>query len=92
MQELYLWESVADAGRRALKMRYQLLPHLYTAFHHASQQGTPVAKPLWFAFPHDPATHAIDDQWLLGDVLITPVLEQVCCSSISSKCNRTYTQ
>ena len=28
MQELYLWESVADAGRRAIKMRYR---HLYTA-------------------------------------------------------------
>ena len=77
MQELYLWESVADAGRRAIKMRYQLLPHLYTAFHQANKQGSPVAKPLWFAFPHDAATHPIDDQWLLGDVLITPILDQV---------------
>lgn len=75
-QELYLWDSVADAGRRAIKMRYQLLPHLYTAFHHANEHGSPVAKPLWFAFPHDPVTHAIDDQWLLGDVLISPVLHQ----------------
>ena len=86
VQELYLWESVADAGRHAIKMRYQLLPHLYTAFHQANEQGTPVAKPLWFAFPQDAATHAIDDQWLLGEVLISPVLHQVCCSSGGSKC------
>lgn len=59
-------------------MRYQLLPHLYSAFHQANKQGSPVAKPLWFAFPHDVATHPIDDQWLFGDVLITPVLDQVC--------------
>ena len=72
-----MWDSVADAGRRAIKMRYQLLPHLYTAFHQAHKQGTPVAKPVWFAYPEDPATHGIDDQWLLGDVLITPVLHQV---------------
>ena len=78
LQELYLWESVADAGRRALRMRYRLLPHLFTAFKQSSKQGSPVAKPLWFAFPHDAATHAVDDQWLFGDVLITPVLDQVC--------------
>ncbi|KAL0046727.1 hypothetical protein WJX82_008470 [Trebouxia sp. C0006] len=75
-QELYEWESVADAGRRAIKMRYQLLPHLYTAFHQANKQGTPVARPLWFAYPQDPATHAIDDQWLFGDVLVTPILDE----------------
>ncbi|DBA69878.1 TPA: hypothetical protein ACH3X2_012378 [Trebouxia sp. C0005] len=75
-QELYLWESVADAGRRAIKMRYQLLPHLYTAFHQANKLGTPVARPLWFAYPQDPATHAIDDQWLFGDVLVTPILDE----------------
>ncbi len=84
VQELYLWDSVADAGRRAIKMRYQLLPHLYTAFHQANKQGSPVAKPLWFAYPQDPATHAIDDQWLFGDVLITPILDQVSLPSSSA--------
>ena len=76
-QELYLWESVADAGRRAIKMRYRLLPHLYTAFHKAHKQGSPVAQPLWYAWPQDAATHSIDDQWLFGDVLISPILDQV---------------
>ena len=77
LQELYQWNSVAKAGRNALAMRYKLLPHLYTAFHQAHTEGTPVAKPLWFAYPSDPNTHAIDDQWLFGDVLISPVLHQV---------------
>ena len=58
-------------------MRYQLLPHLYTAFHQANKQGTPAARPLWFDYPQDPTTHSIDDQWFLGDVLITPILDQV---------------
>ena len=76
-QELYRWQSVAEAGRQAIGMRYRLLPHLYTAFHRAQTVGTPVAKPLWFAYPSDPATHGIDDQWLLGDLLITPIIHQV---------------
>ena len=88
MQELYQWESVAEAGRAALGMRYKLLPHLYTAFHQAHTKGTPVAKPLWFAYPSDPHTHAIDDQWLFGDVLITPILHQVRpCSPLVQKQN-----
>ena len=76
-QELYRWQSVAEAGRQAIGMRYRLLPHLYTAFHEAHTLGTPVAKPLWFAYASDPATHGIDDQWLLGDLLITPIIHQV---------------
>ena len=81
-----MWDSVADAGRRAIKMRYQLLPHLYTAFHQANKQGTPVARPLWFDNPQDPATHAVDDQWLFGDVLVTPILDQVSTALALATC------
>lgn len=77
LQELYQWPSVAEAGRRALGLRYRLLTYMYYHFDRAAAAGAPVARPLWFEFPADAAARAADSQWLLGDsVLVSPVLEQ----------------
>ena len=37
-----------------------------------------MVRPLWHEFPRDPATRAIDTQFLWGQtLLVSPVLEQV---------------
>jgi alpha-glucosidase (family GH31 glycosyl hydrolase) len=78
MQELYRWDIVAEAARKALSLRYRLLSHMHTLFKEASETGAPVARPLWFEYPLDTQTHRIDRQWLLGsDILVAPVLEEV---------------
>jgi len=76
-QELYLWPSVTAAAKNALGMRYQLLPFFYTLFHQASKQGSAVARALWFNFPTDAKTQAINKQFMLGHaILLSPVLDQ----------------
>ncbi|EIN04610.1 glycoside hydrolase [Punctularia strigosozonata HHB-11173 SS5] len=66
-QELYRWPTVAQAARNALNIRYRPLDYLYTALHQASVDGTPVASPLWFAYPSDANTFGIDLQhWREG--------------------------
>ncbi|KAF6264757.1 glycosyl hydrolases family 31-domain-containing protein, partial [Scenedesmus sp. NREL 46B-D3] len=76
-QEPYLWPSVAAAARKALAMKYRLLPHLYSWFYRAHVRGGAVAQPLFFAFPADLAARNVADQWLLGDsVLVSPVLTE----------------
>ncbi|KAJ2711039.1 hypothetical protein H4R19_003445 [Coemansia spiralis] len=75
-QELYRWPLVADAARRALAVRYALLPYIYTAYQDAVERGWPVARPLVFEFPAAPAI-ANDRQLLLGDaILVSPVLAE----------------
>lgn len=64
--------EVEKTCRQALERRYRLMPYLYTTFFEASQSGLPVARPLFFADPSDPALRSEDDAFLLGpDVLVS---------------------
>ncbi|OLE04774.1 MAG: alpha-glucosidase [Ktedonobacter sp. 13_1_20CM_4_53_11] len=56
--------------REFLRLRYRLLPYLYTLFWEASRRGTPVLRPLLYHFPDDPATYQLHDQVLLGPSLM----------------------
>jgi alpha-glucosidase (family GH31 glycosyl hydrolase) len=76
-QELYLWENVATAAKKALAMRYQLLPFLYTLFYNANTAGDTVARALWMNFPADAVALTVDRQFMLGSaILVSPVLDQ----------------
>ncbi|NWY62225.1 LYAG glucosidase, partial [Chionis minor] len=76
-QEPYAFSPAAQAAmRNALRLRYSLLPFLYTLFHQAHSTGETVARPLFLEFPKDPNTWAVDRQLLWGGgLLVTPVLE-----------------
>ncbi|XP_072947693.1 uncharacterized protein [Epargyreus clarus] len=71
-----LGRDVTAASREALRLRYRLLPHLYTLFWRAHVRGDTVARPLFFEFPDNALTRDIDDQFLLGShVMVSPLLQ-----------------
>ncbi|MER2600250.1 MAG: glycoside hydrolase family 31 protein [Caldilineales bacterium] len=62
--------------RRAIELRYRLLPLIYTAFWQNAQTGVPITRPLVLTHQYDPRVAALDDQFMLGDdLLAAPVLE-----------------
>ena len=76
-QEAYVWASVAEASRKAMLIRYALLPYLYTLFYHASTGGDTVMRALAWEFPSDPSLANADRQFFLGPaILVTPALDQ----------------
>lgn len=76
-QELYRWESVAEASRNALNMRYKLLPFLYTLMYRAHVEGITVHNALWTHFPTDRNTISTDSQYMWSDALLfTPVVKE----------------
>lgn len=69
--------EVEAIARAALKLRYRLLPYLYTCFWEASRTGMPVWRPLCAEFPGDERLFDVDDEVMVGPALLAaPVLEQ----------------
>jgi len=56
------------------KLRYRLIPYLYSYAHEASETGLPLMRPLVLEYQEDPNTYTRDLQYLLGkELLVAPV-------------------
>lgn len=64
-------------NRRAIELRYELLPEIYNAMHEAAESGVPAMRPLLLDYPQDEGTYGRDDEFLFGsDLLAAPVLDE----------------
>jgi alpha-D-xyloside xylohydrolase len=59
-----------DAIARFIRLRYELMPYIYSIAAAVTLQGTSMLRFLALAFPDDPATHNITDQFLFGPALL----------------------
>ena len=63
--------------RELLFLRERLRPYIMEQMKRAADKGTPVMRPLFFDFAHDPAAALIEDQFLFGpDILVAPVVKE----------------
>ena len=58
------------------KLRYSLMPYIYSEAEKCTHTGLPMMRALWLEYPEDRNVRHIDDQYLFGDsLLIAPVLK-----------------
>jgi alpha-glucosidase len=70
----YRYEAL---NRRAIELRYELLPYIYNVMEETSRTGVPALRPLLLEYPEDPRTYDLDDEFLFGrDLLAAPVLRE----------------
>jgi len=60
--------------RKYSKLRYRLLPYIYSHAYNATKTGLPMMRAMVLEFPSDPNTYNLEDQYMFGDAfLVAPV-------------------
>jgi alpha-D-xyloside xylohydrolase len=74
-----IWSFGEEAYRimaHYLQVRERLRPYILEQMARASQDGTPMMRPLFIDFPQDENCYLVEDQYMFGpDLLVAPVLE-----------------
>ncbi len=64
--------------RKYAKLRYRLLPYLYSHAYNATKTGLPIIRAMVLEFEDDPNTYHIEDQYMFGNaILVAPVYSPV---------------
>ncbi|PTQ63117.1 alpha-D-xyloside xylohydrolase [Sphingomonas sp. PP-CE-3G-477] len=75
-----IWEYGAAAEpvlAGFLKLRYSLIPYIYSLGYQTYKTGAPFMRALFMDFPNDPAVATIGDEYMFGPAfLVAPVTEQ----------------
>ena len=69
------WQSVTASCRDLFQLRMRLIPYLHSAFYRYFSLGMPPFRALVMDYPEDRETWNIDNQYLIGEVLMAaPVI------------------
>ena len=79
VQESYRFSN-QEAQGKIIKLRYCLLPYLYSEFMKAALHNEMLFMPLAFGYPRDSFAPQVEDQLLLGEgLMLAPVYQQNAC-------------
>jgi len=71
-------DRAVENYRKYAKLRYRLLPYIYSHAYHATQTGLPMMRAMVLEFQDDPGTHNVQDQYMFGDAfLVAPIYTAV---------------
>lgn len=70
-------EDAQKAFRKINKLRYRMLPHLYSAAYETVREGIPMMRAMLLEYPEDPTVRNLSQQYMLGgSLLVAPVFDQ----------------
>ena len=71
---VYFNDTTQNIVRNFMKLRYRLIPYIYTLTAEANQYGYPIIRPLFYEFPKDSICYNVEGEYMFGDnMLITPI-------------------
>jgi alpha-glucosidase len=74
----WVYGPVAEkAATDAIRLRYALIPYIYSYEDARRRAGVGLVRPLLFDWPHDPQVRNDVDAWMFGNaLLVAPVVQQ----------------
>ncbi|MFP3231124.1 MAG: glycoside hydrolase family 31 protein [Acidilobus sp.] len=71
------WKYSPRETLAALRLRYRLLPYIYSESWRSVEERVPLVRPLPLEHPDDPNVYDIDDEFYLGSsLLVAPIVEE----------------
>ncbi len=73
-----------DAQAKSIRLRYRLLPYLYSTAWQVSSKGKTFMRPLFYDYPNDPKANNLLDEYLFGQsFLVAPVIKSQYVSKVN---------
>ncbi len=72
-QPWFLSKEGLTTYQKYAKLRYALLPYIYSAAHTGCQTGMPIMRAMPLVYPNDAVCENLTTQYMLGDFLLTAV-------------------
>ncbi len=73
-EPVYFNDTTQRIVRKFMKLRYRLIPYIYTLAADANRYGYPIVRPLFYEFPNDTTCYYITDAYMFGgEILVDPV-------------------
>lgn len=68
-------DEVYSICKKYMELREKMRPYIRGIMSEAHQKGTPVMRPLFYSFPQDTDSWAVEDEYMFGDsILVAPIL------------------
>ena len=62
--------------KRYLKLRHEMIPYLYTMNYHASHDGPPLIRPMYYLEPEQPEAYEVPNEYYFGtELVVCPITE-----------------
>jgi alpha-glucosidase len=73
----WVYGPIAEAAaKRAMRLRYDLMPYIYSNARVTTETGIGVVRPLFWEFPEDEKCAEETSAWMFGDaLLVSPIME-----------------
>ena len=63
--------------RRAIELKYALMPYIYAQAKASSERGFPMMRTLFFEYPEDPTSWLVEEEYFFGsDLLVAPLFDE----------------